>query len=576
MRQLLAHQLLAHGVSFILILVLIACNGAPEPDLEAEVVIYGGTSAGVIAAYTAKMQGHSVVLIEPGRHLGGLTSGGLGMTDIGDKKAITGLARDFYRRVGDYYGEEEAWRFEPHVAEQVFEQYIDEAGVEVLTLRRVVGVAKEDAAIQHITVEYAGGASRSSDLVVAGERFIDASYEGDLMGRAGVSYVVGREFNDTYSERYNGVQFPAENHQFPGGDVSPKGLNSVPAGQHRDGAPEPGPPVDPYVVPGDSSSGLLPEITGVGTEPNDTGDEKIQAYNFRMCLCQGDQRTGPIPQPEAYDPDRYELLVRDMKSNPPESLRDLFIISRMPNGKTDWNNRGAFSTDLIGKSWEYPEASYEEREKIWQAHRAYQQGLIYFLAHNERVPDHIRQEMQSWGFCRDEFLDTGGWPHALYIREARRMVGAFVMTEDNIIGDNKVEDGIAQGAYTMDSHNVQRVVVEGPEGPMVKNEGNVQVSVPGSYPVSYRSITPKRAEATNLLVPVALSASHIAFGSIRMEPVFMMLGQGAAMAASQSLNEGVTVQEVDIEALQQELRNNPLASGTIPKEAADVLRFEPE
>lgn len=520
-----------------------------QSDLEVDVLVYGGTSAGVIAAYTAKTYGKTVLLVEPGRHLGGMSSGGLGQTDIGNKFAVTGLALDFYRRVGRHYGRFEAWQFEPHVAEQVFEQYVDEARVEVLFSRRLRRVSKDGPRISRVELEYAGDGAGSGPLVVAARQFIDASYEGDLMAMAGASYVVGREDNGVYGETLNGVQLRGR-HQFPDG-------------------------IDPYVVPGDPSSGLVPEITGVGVAPNGTGDRGVQAYNFRMCLCQGENRT-PIDQPRNYDPDRYELLLRRIAAEETQSLDELFIISRMPNGKTDWNNRGGFSTDYIGKNWDYPEADYERRAEIWREHEEYQKGLIYFLGHDARVPEHLRQEMRTWGYCRDEFLDTGGWPHQLYVREARRMVGEYVMTEHNAVGREVVDDGIALAAYTMDSHNVQRVVVDG----MVKNEGNVEVGgwpdddLGGAvkvepYPISYRSLTPKREEVTNLLVPVALSASHIAFGSIRMEPVYMVLGQVAAVAASMAIDAGTIVQQVDVPALQRELTQNPLADGSTPEVLVD-------
>lgn len=528
-------------------------KASAQPAFDVDVVVYGGTSAGVIAAYAAKMYGKSVLLVEPGRNLGGMSSGGLGLTDIGNKYAITGLGLNFYRRMGSYYGQFEAWTFEPKAAEQVYESYVDEAGVEVLFSRRLKEVQKEGTDIQTITLEYAGEGPSAGDLQVRAKMFIDASYEGDLMAASGASYIVGREPNSKYNENHNSVQL-RDRHQFPDG-------------------------VDPYVVKGDPSSGLLQEINGVGVEPNGTGDKKVQAYNFRLCLCQGEDRI-PFSEPENYNPDRYELLGRLIEQSPWDSLQDGFIISRMPNGKSDWNNRGGFSTDYIGKNWEYPEADYEKRAEIWKDHEEYQKGLVYFLANNEQVPDHIRKEMQSWGYCPDEFLDTEGWPHQLYVREARRLIGEYVMTEAHCLGETVVEDGIAMAAYTMDSHNTQRVVVEGPNGPMVKNEGNVEVGggtwddlggevIVNPYPISYRSITPKREEVTNLLVPVALSASHIAFGSIRMEPVFMVLGQSAAVAASMAIDAEVPVQQVDVEALQRELKVNPLADGSIPEVLVD-------
>ena len=518
-------------------------HGTEAQALDLDVLVYGGTSAGVIAAYTAKRYGKSVLLVEPGRHLGGLSSGGLGYTDIGNKYAVTGLGLDFYRRLGRYYGQFEAWTFEPHAAEQVFEQYIDEAGVDVLYSRQLKSVTKQGTRIRAVTLEDAATPGRAPDLVVAARQFIDASYEGDLMARAGASYTVGREGNSRYDETIDGVQLMT-GHQFPDG-------------------------VDPYVVPGVAASGLLPEISGLGLEPNGTGDKEMQAYNFRMCLCQGDQRLA-IGEPDDYDPRRYELLIRLMEKRPWKSLNDGFIISPMPNGKTDWNNRGGFSTDYIGKNWDYPEAGYERRAVVRKAHEVYQKGLLYFVASDPRVPEHIRNEMRSWGYCRDEFLDTNGWPHQLYVREARRMIGEYVMTEHNVRGQAVVEDGIGMAAYGMDSHNTQRVVVGG----MVKNEGDVEVGGFPPYPISYRAITPQRQEVTNLLVPVALSATHIAFGSIRMEPVFMVLAQAAAVAASMAIDGGVPVQRVNVRQLQRELRDNPLADGSVPEVLVDDAREE--
>jgi hypothetical protein len=528
------------------LLALLALGAAPAParaQMEVDLVVYGGTSAGVIAAYTARQYGLSVLLVEPGRHVGGLSSGGLGFTDIGNKYAVSGLGLDFYRRLGRYYGQFEAWLFEPRAAEQVFESYLDQADVEVLYSRRLKSVRKEGTRIRSVTLEYAGDGRGSGDLTVDARAFIDASYEGDLLARSGVSYTVGREGNAKYGETNNGVQL-RDKHQFPDG-------------------------VDPYLVPGDPASGLLPLIIAVGVEPNGTGDRRVQAYNFRMALCQGEQRQGeqrvPFPQPAGYDPKRYELLIRLMEKRPWADLRAGFKPDRLVNGKTDWNNQGGFSTDYIGKNWDYPDADYARRAEIWREHEEYQKGLLHFVATDPRVPAHIRAEMNTWGYCRDEFLDTGGWPHQLYVREARRMVGEYVMTEHNVVGREKVADGIGMAAYGMDSHNNQRVVVDG----MVKNEGDVQVGGFAPYPIAYRAITPKRAEATNLLVPVALSASHIAYGSIRMEPVFMVLGQAAAVAASMALEGGGAVQEVDVARLQRELRENPLADRSTPEVLVD-------
>jgi len=498
-----------------------------------DICVYGGTSGGVIAGYTAQVLGFSVVLIEPGQHLGGMTSGGLGSTDIGNKFAITGLARDFYRRIGKHYGKLEQWTFEPNVAEKIFNDYVREAGLEVLFNYRIIDVKKENGWIKSALFERSDKSSETSNIIVNAKMFIDCTYEGDMMALAGVSYTVGREPNSQYGETLNGVQL-RKGHQFPDG-------------------------IDPYVIPGNHSSGLLPEISPDPLKTNGSGDKKVQAYNFRLCLCREDSNKIPVSRPNNYDPTRYELLLRLLAKEPGKSLSELFIINKMPNGKTDWNNRGGFSSDFIGNNYDYPEADYAKRVKIWQAHKDYTHGLLYFIGHDKRIPENLRKEMLNWGFCKDEFQDTNGWPHQLYIREARRMIGEYVMTEKNCTGEEIVNDEVGLAAYTMDSHNCQRIDVNG----LVKNEGNVEVSVPGPYPIAYRSIVPKQRECKNLFVPFALSASHIAFGSIRMEPVFMVLGQSSAVAASMALQENKAVQDINVKTLQNRLKENPYLDNRI-------------
>lgn len=495
-----------------------------------DIIVYGGTSAGVIAAYTAKKLGKTVLLIEPGRHLGGMTSGGLGYTDIGNKYAISGLALDFYRRIGRHYGRFEQWTFEPGVAEALFKDYISRAAVPVWYERRLKEVVKDGNVIKAVRLEHSRGTA--PDTIVHGAMFIDCSYEGDLMARAGVSYTVGREDNSQYGETFNGVQL-MHGHQLPDS-------------------------IDPYKVPGDPSSGLLWGISTNTLQPAGSGDKKVQAYNFRICLSNDPANRVPITRPENYDPTRYELLLRLMQKKPWKSLQDGFIWSRMPNGKTDINNRNGFSTDMIGMNYDYPEADYAKRAAIWQAHTDYTKGLLYFVGNDPRVPVAIRQEMKAWGYPKDEYTDNDHWTHQLYIREARRMTGALVMTQHHCQGRDTINDGVGMAAYTMDSHNCDRIVVNG----MVKNEGNVEEGGFGPYPVSYRAIIPRAKEAANLFVPVCLSATHIAYGSIRMEPVFMVLGQSAATAASQAIDAGVPVQQVDIKVLQAKLAADPLVDGS--------------
>ncbi|HEX4122522.1 MAG TPA: FAD-dependent oxidoreductase [Verrucomicrobiae bacterium] len=506
---------------------LFACvvfGRAGEP-VQCDVCVFGGTSAGVIAAVQAARSGQKVVLTEFGGHLGGMTSGGLSQTDIGNKAAIGGIAREFYQRMGRHYGSNEVWKLEPHVAEEVFNDMIRDAGVEVCLHARLDSVTKKGRRIKEITME--------DGRVFRAKMFIDASYEGDLMAKAGVPYFVGREANSTYNETLDGIRAQTPKHQF-----------IVPA--------------DPYIQPGNPASGLLPWIQasqGVAGE----GDKSIQAYNFRLCLTRNPTNWLAIDPPANYDAARYELLGRYIMalvaSGKKLSLRQFMDIQPMPDGKTDINNNGGFSTDFIGENYGYPEGSYAERERIWKAHEDYTRGFFHFLATDQRVPQAMRAEMQSWGLCKDEFKDTGGWPNQLYIREARRMISDYVMTESNCRHSVEMPDAIGLAAYTMDSHNCRRIVRDG----RVENEGDVQVGGFPPYQISYRALRPRRKECENLLVPVCLSASHIAYGSIRMEPVFMVLGQSCAMAATLAMEEKVPVQKIDY----AELRRRLLAAGQV-------------
>ncbi|HTN05274.1 FAD-dependent oxidoreductase [Agriterribacter sp.] len=505
----------------------------------ADVCVYGATAAGVIAAYAAKQMGRSVILVEAGKHIGGLTSGGLGYTDIGNKYVVSGISRDFYRRVGKHYGKFEQWIFEPHVAKEILMQYITTAKVNILYEHEVVTAEKEAAYIRQITLRYTGANGKQADKTIKARMFIDCSYEGDLMAKAGVSYIVGREANSVYTETYNGVQ-RMDKHQFPDG-------------------------IDPYVIPGDPKSGLLWGISGETLAERGTGDSKVQAYNYRLCLSNELSNRITVTKPDEYDASRYELLLRVIEKNQSVNLSPHLKIDIMPNHKTDINNNGPFSTDMIGMNYNYPEADFATRQKIAKAHENYTKGLLYFLGNDERVPMHLRQEMLQWGYPKDEYTNNANFTPQMYVREARRMVGAYVMTQDNCVGKRTVADGVGMAAYTMDSHNCQRIVVNG----MVKNEGDVQVHGGGPYPISYRAIIPQPGECKNLLAPVCLSASHIAYGSIRMEPVFMVLAQSAAVAASMAIGENKSVQEVDVKKLQQLLKTNPLMDGTTPEILVD-------
>jgi len=518
---------------------------------QADMIIYGGTSAAVTAAVQASRMGKSVLMVSPDKHLGGLSSGGLGFTDTGNKEVIGGLSREFYQRVYSYYQEEETWRwqdpsefgnrgqgttamdeehgtmwiFEPSIAEQVFEDFIEDHKITVLRdewLNRKEGVEVKNGRIQSIET--------LSGKKFVGEIFIDATYEGDLMAAAGVSYHVGRESNDTYNEEWNGIQTGVyhHNHYFP---------------------PD-GPKVDPYISPGDPTSGIIAGVSVAPPGEKGSGDHRIQAYCFRMCLSDHPDNKVPFPKPDNYDSSQYLLLLRLFESGWHERNNFFTKYDEIPNRKTDTNNHGPVSTDYIGMNYDYPEASYERREQIIQEHEDYQKGMMYFLANDPRVPGAIQNEVKRWGLAKDEFTDNGHWPHQLYIREARRMIGHEVMTEHETLGRQEVAEPVGMGSYTLDSHNTQRYIT--PEG-YVQNEGDIGVSPEEPYPISYGSIIPKKQELQNLLVPVAVSASHIAFGSIRMEPVFMILGQSAATAGALSIEEQVALQELDYQKLRERL-----------------------
>lgn len=529
----------------LLLLLFVTLTGTSYSQRVYDICIYGGTSGGVIAAYTAKKMGKTVLLIEPGKHLGGLSSGGLGYTDIGNKYAVTGLGLDFYRRLGKYYKQFEAWIFEPHVAEDVFMQYIQAAKVEVLYQHRITTAKKENGVIKNIILEHSTDPSKTP-VTIRAKMFIDCSYEGDLMARAGVSYMVGREADSVYNESYNGVQV-----QPP---ATPQHGNQIPDG------------VDPYKIPGDPSSGLLWGISNAALAPIGSGDKHVQAYNFRICLTDDSANRIPITKPEDYDPSRYELLPRYIARLVDQNdIREILKFDLMPNHKTDINNGGGFSTDMIGMNWDYPDGDYATREKIQKKHELYAKGLLYFIQHDQRIPAAMRNFLLNWGYPKDEYKDNNHWSPQMYVREARRMIGAYIMTQANCERKEIVSDGIGMAAYGMDSHNTQRLVING----MAKNEGDVEKGGAGPYPIAYRSLTPKASECTNLLVPVCLSASHIGYGSIRMEPVFMVLGQSAAIAASFAITQNTSVQQVDVKKIQQLLLTDPLMDGSTPEILVD-------
>jgi hypothetical protein len=528
---------------------LIGCQRG-EYDTEFDVVVYGGTSAGVIAAVQVVKMGKSVVLVSPDKQLGGLTSGGLGWTDTGDRSVIGGLSKEFYHRVWKHYQsrdawswqtreefntdqgqggtafneeEETAWVFEPSVAEKIYDEFIEEYNIKLDRdewLDRSRGVEIRNGRIRSITT--------LSGKNYRGKVFIDATYEGDLLATAGVSYTTGREPNSMYGETINGIQAGRNTNQMPWG-------------------------VDPYIEAGNPDSGVIlwpPINSGPGGE-NGEGDHRVQAYCFRMCLTNVKGNLVPIDKPDGYVEKDFELLFRSIEAG--QSTR-FYKFSPLPNFKTDSNNDSGMSTNLIGRNYDYPDGSYERRREIIEEQKYWQQGMAWSLRNHPRVPEKLREEHSRWGLASDEFLQTSHWPHQIYVRVGRRMVGDLVVNENHLRLIDPTHRSVGMGSYNMDSHNVQRHIVYDAAGkPHVRAEGDVQVHPGAPYPIDYGSIIPKKQECVNLIVPVAVSSSHIAFGSIRMEPVFMILGQSAATAAVMAIETNQAVQDLSFENLKNQL-----------------------
>jgi hypothetical protein len=537
--------------SIILAFLLIASSCKPNypgPVFKADIIVYGGTSGAVAAAVQASEMGQSVILVSPDKHLGGMSSSGLGFTDTGNKEVIGGLARRFYQLIYDHYNNSSGWNwqkrseygnkgqgnpaidgekrtmwiFEPHAAEESFEKMLSATKVTVYRdewLDRDSGLVMKDGVIEAFRT--------INGKYFTGKVFIDATYEGDLMAVAGVKYTIGREAGSVYNEKWNGVQKGVFHHGHYFKDK-----------------------IDPYLKPGDPSSGLVARIWSGDPGENGFGDNKIQAYCYRLCLTKNPDNKVSLSKPEGYDSTQYELLARLSATRWNEFFGKYDPI---PNLKTDVNNHGPFSYDNIGMNWDYPEASYERRKEILQEHILYQKGILWFMATDRRIPEEVRKTMNEWGYSKDEFADNGNWPYNIYVREARRMVGEYVMTENDVLGKREVPRPVGMGSYTMDSHNVQRYVT--PEG-YVQNEGDIGVKADKPYQIDLGAILPKKGECKNLLVPVCVSSSHIAFGSIRMEPVFMILGQSAGTLATMAVKSRKSIYEIGYDELRIQLLND--------------------
>ncbi len=481
-----------------------------------DVAVLGAAAAGAMAAVAACEAGAETVLAGPDRRVGGMVSGGLGWTDLGDTSALGGPARRFYGRVAAHYGAP-LWGVrgpEPHVAERLLLELLEEADVDVRLGER----EPPEAAV-----------------------YVDASYEGDLMAALGVPYAVGRESRERHGERWAGRQ-PAYR-----------------PGRHN---------FDRLISPFADDGSLLPYVRepelderGWPVEALGEGDGGLQAYGFRVCLTDRPENRLALEPPPGYEPARFELLRRYLAAAGDDlAAPDLLglVPDLLPNGKCDVNSIGPFSLNLLdGCNRAYPDGDETARERVREEHLHYTRALLYYLAHDEHVPARVRHEVARWGPCADEFTDSGGWPRQLYVRDGRRMLGDYVLREEDLLGARPQDDVVALGSYNIDVREVERTWRYLPEytpTPAVFNEGYLSVPVP-AYPIPYRSLTPRREDCQNLLVPLCLSASHVAFGSVRMEPTLMLLGHAAGLAAAQAARRGVAVQDVDVGALQERLRD---------------------
>jgi hypothetical protein len=504
-------------------LALVACVLPAAESTSSDVVIYGGTAGGVMAALAAAGEGASVTLLEPGNHLGGMVSGGLGRTDMDRQQHLVGgLAREFFQRVGRHYGQDLSWFFEPGVAERTLRDWLAGTKVQVIYDSSLASVRKDRNRITELLTR--GGKSFSARV------FVDATYEGDLLKAAGVSWAIGREGRSKYHESFAGRQelLPG-NHQL-----------RVPTSPFDDNGN-----LVPYVHP---EQDLVP----VGE-----GDGRVMGYGYRLCLTNDPNNRVPIEKPDGYDPARFGLVRNYVKALGDKiSVRDFAGISKMPGNKTDLN-AATVSTNLLGAGKAYIEADYETRKKILEEHRSWAHGLLYYLANDPEVPESFRREIGQWGLAKDEFTDTGHWPQQLYIRDSRRMLGEYVLTQDDLQKNITKYDSIGMAAYNVDIREVQwiaKTVTRFPKAVKeVLMEGYLSMPIE-PWEIPYRSLLPKWSECSNLLVPLAISASHVANASFRMEPQYMITGQSAGVAAALAARSDVAVHLVDIRLLQKRLR----------------------
>lgn len=502
-------------ISLLIVAVSFAFISKVKDTEEYDVFVYGATPAGISAAVTASKLGLSVVLVEPTSHIGGIITSGLGASDIGLSDYNSGFSSEFFTKLDNFYSFNVNHRFEPKAASKVFLDLLKKQKIKIYLERDIVSFERKNSEVRELVD------SRKQRYQI--KKIIDASYEGDLLALLGISFRVGRESSATYSEQYAGVSLDSNFHQFRKGFRPGESLSS-----------------NPIMIHGDLN--LDQNIK------NGNGDDKVQAYNFRLCVTKDKKNQVPFVKPRGYNRDDYLMLAKYLNYKKDFRLREIFNFLKIPNSKFDLNNKGEISTDFIGHSWNWPTASNLERKKIWKKHKLYTQGLLFFLSNDPSLPRYTKKSMQEFGLCKDEFIESQNWPPQLYVREARRMLGDYVIKESDILSHRHEEATIAVGSKPIESHHVQRLLRK--DGSVI-NEGfiypNRNERIP--YEISYFALVPKKEEIENLIVPVALSASHVAYCAVRMEPLFMRLGQVSGFASYLSIKNSQSFSEVDYNEL---------------------------